>query len=168
MALAANFISLLGCILMVLTGFIRKKENILWVQCVQFVFMGISHLLLGAASGLVCCVVSIARNIAFSKLPSTFLMKAGFILLQTVLTFCGGNFALIELLPILSAVVFTWFLDVKDPVRFKLVLICAQVMWLFYDFYYGNIVAGIFDALTVLSNFGGIYLILKSKEKAPR
>ena len=161
MALTANLISFAGCILMVLTGFIKKKENILWVQCVQFIFMGIAHLLLGAVSGLVCCVVSIARNIAFAKLPSNFWMKAGFILVQIVLTFSAASFAAIELLPILAAVVFTWFLDIKNPVYFKIVLICAQLMWLVYDFFYGNVVAGVFDVLTILSNLGGIWLIMK-------
>ncbi len=161
MALVANGISLLGCILMVLSGFIKKKESILWIQCIQFVFLGISHLLLGAISGLVCCAVSIARNIAFAKLPSSFWMKAGFIVLQIVLTFSGGSFAMIELLPILAAVVFTWFLDVPNPVHFKFVLISGQLMWLVYDLYYGNIVAAVFDVLAVLSNLCGIWMLKK-------
>ena len=36
-----------------------------------------------------------------------------------------------------------------------------QVMWLVYDFFYGNVVAGVFDVLTILSNVGGIWLIMK-------
>ncbi len=165
MVYIANIFSFVGCILMVLTGLIKKKENILWVQCIQFVFMGTAHLMLGAVSGLVCCVVSILRNIAFTKLPSTFWMKAGFIVLQIVLTFSGGYFAMIELLPILAAVVFTWFLDLKNPVHFKIMLICAQLMWVAYDFYYGNVVAGVFDVMTISSNGIGILMLKRENKK---
>ena len=161
MTFLANIISFIGCVLMVLTGFIKKKENILWVQCVQFVFMGIAHLMLGAMGGLVCCLVSIVRNLAFTKLSSGFALKAGFIAIQVILTFSAGNFAWIELLPIMAAVIFTWFLDLKNPVHFKIMLICAQLMWVFYDFYYGNIAAGIFDVLTIGSNLAGIFMLLK-------
>jgi len=161
MVILANAVSFIGCILMVLTGFVKKKENILWVQCVQFVFMGIAHLMLGATGGLVCCLVSIVRNIAFTKLSSTFAMKVCFIFVQVVLTFLAGSFAWIELLPIMAAVIFTWFLDLKNPVHFKIMLIFAQLMWVFYDFYYGNFSAGVFDVLTIGSNLAGIWMLLK-------
>ena len=163
MALFANVISLIGCAMMVAIGLIKNKDKILLAQCIQFVFQGIAHLMLGAVSGFVCCVVSIIRNLMFRAGKSGFWLKIGFIVLQTALTFAFGSFVLIELLPILATIVFTWFLDVKNPVHFKLVLISAQLMWLVYDMYYGNIVAAAFDVMTVCSTIGGIWLILKSK-----
>ena len=163
MALFANILSLIGCGIMVAVGLIKDKNRILLIQCVQFVFQGAAHLMLGAVSGFVCCVVSIIRNLVFRAGKSGSLLKLGFILLQIVLTFSAGSFAPIELLPILATIVFTWFLDVKNPVHFKLVLISAQLMWLVYDFYYGNYVAAAFDVMTVGSTIGGIWLILKGK-----
>ena len=163
MAVLANVISLIGCGIMVAIGFVKNKDRILLVQCLQFVFQGAAHLMLGAVSGFVCCVVSIIRNLVFRAGKSGFWLKLGFILLQIVLTFSAGSFSPIELLPILATIVFTWFLDVKNPVHFKLVLICAQLMWLVYDLYYGNIVAALFDVMTVCSTIGGIWLILKNK-----
>ena len=161
MAFAANIISLIGCGMMVAIGFIKNKDRILLAQCIQFVFQGAAHLMLGAFSGFVCCVVSIIRNLVFRTGKSGFWLKAGFILLQVVLTFSVGNFAPIEMLPILATIIFTWFLDVKNPVHFKLVLIAAQLMWLAYDLYYGNFVAAVFDVMTVCSTIGGIWLILR-------
>lgn len=161
MELIANLLSLIGCGIMVAIGLIRNKDRILFVQCVQFVFQGAAHLMLGAVSGFVCCVVSIIRNLVFRAGKSGFWLKLGFIALQTALTFAFGSFAWIELLPILATIVFTWFLDVKNPVHFKLVLISAQLMWVVYDLYYGNIVAAIFDVMTVCSTIGGIWLLLK-------
>ena len=164
MVFVANIVSFVGCAIMVLTGLIKKKERILWVQCLQLLFMGAAHLMLGAISGMVCSLVGIVRNVAFSRLRPTVWMKVGFIVLQIALTFLGGNFALIELLPILAAIVFTWFLDLKNPVHFKIMLITVQAMWVAYDFYYGNVVSGTFDVMTVISNFVGIYLLHKDKK----
>ena len=164
MAVFANVISLIGCAMMVAIGLIRNKDKILTVQCVQFVFQGAAHLMLGAVSGFVCCVVSIVRNLVFRAGKGGFLLKLGFIGLQTALTFAFTIFAWIELLPILATIVFTWFLDVKNPVHFKLVLISAQMMWLVYDLYYGNFVAAAFDVMTVGSTLAGIFLILRTEK----
>ena len=159
MALIGNLISLAGCILMVATGFVKKKERILALQCVQFAILGAAHLVLGAVSGFISCVISIVRNLILPRVRSTFWLKAGFILLQILLTLSAGSFAPIELLPILAAVLFTWFLDTKDPVLFKTVIILAQVMWLVYDLWYGNFTAAAFDVLTVGSNLAGIRML---------
>ena len=165
MVLAANLVSLIGCVLMVAVGFIKDKNRILLTQCVQFSFQGAAHLMLGAVSGLVCCLVSILRNVVFIRVKSTVWLKVGFIFLQVAMTLCFSKFSPIELLPILATVVFNWFLDTKDPVKFKIVIITAQLMWLVYDFYYVNYVAGIFDVMAVLSNLSGIGMILHKEKK---
>ena len=163
MNLIANIVSLIGCCLMVAVGFIKKKERVLLVQCVQITFQGAAHLLLGAAGGFACSAVSIVRNLAFVKCKPTVYLKAGFILIQVAMTLCLGAFTPIEIIPIVATVVFNWFLDTNNPVVFKIVNIAAQSMWVFYDLYYGNYVAVTFGCMAVLSNFGGIWLICKKK-----
>lgn len=54
-----------------------------------------------------------------------------------------------ELLPILSTVIYTCSLDMKSIYRFKFVLILTQSLWVVYDFYYQNYSAFAFDLLTV-------------------
>ena len=80
-----------------------------------------------------------------------------------VLTMLSGGNGLIEWLPIISAVVYTWFLNLKNPVTFKMMIICCQLMWLVYDWYYLNYVAVTFDVLTVISTVIGIRMLLKEK-----
>ena len=65
-----NIISLAGCIIMILIGFIKSKQKIMFAQCVQFTLQGISHMVLGGVSGAIGCAVSILRNIVFSKVKT--------------------------------------------------------------------------------------------------
>ena len=84
--LLGNFISLLGCFLMVVIGFLRKKSHILTAQCFQFGLLGLANLILGAASGFISGVVGITRNLVFSKVKSTLWLKIFFIALQVLLS----------------------------------------------------------------------------------
>lgn len=159
--LLGNAISLVGCLLMVAIGFVRKKERILGLQCVQFGIMCIGNLVLGAVSGAIAGIVGIVRNLVFTKTSGTLPLKLLFILIQLFLSFGVLQTGWLEWLPLLSTILFTCFLDVKSEVRLKLVLILAQLFWLVYDLYYRNYTAMTFDALTVASNLIGIFLILK-------
>jgi len=162
----ANMISMVGCILMVGVGFLQKKRQILLVQCVQFAFLAAANLLLGAMTGFISGVISIVRNLIFARRENTGMLKIGFIVVQVVLSLTVGIHSFIDWFPIISTVLFTWFLDTKSEVRLKLVMIAAQSLWLIYDFVYLNYVTCAFDALTILSNFIGICMLLWAKKKA--
>lgn len=158
-----NLVSLLGCILMVAVGFIRKKERILTVQCFQLALMGLGNGILGAFSGVIANATGIIRNIVFTKHTVTLPLKALFIALQILLSVSALKNGAIELLPILAAGLFTWFLDTKSEVTLKVIIIVTTLMWLIYDFYYQNYVAMTFDALTVISNAIGVVMVKKNK-----
>lgn len=166
MILLGNILSLIGCGLMVAIGFVRKKEKVLLYQCVQFTFMSMGNFALGAVSGTISNLLGIARNLVFAKTRGTVWMKVAFLAVQIGLTAIGWSGA-IEILPILATVVFVWFLDTESDAVFKVANICAMVMWLIYDFYYLNYVAGVFDILTIASNFAAIVSI-RRQQKAPQ
>lgn len=166
MLLLGNLASLIGCLMMVLIGFIKKKERILLAQCLQFGFLGLGNLLLGATAGFISGVVSVTRNLVFYRVKGTAGLKLGFIAVQVLLTAMTWNGTLIECMPVLAAVLLTWFLDTKSDVQFKVVIIAVQVIWGIYDWHYANYVAFTADILTVLSNFIGIVMIRKSVEKS--
>lgn len=156
-----NCVSLIGCILMVLAGFIRKKKSILAVQCFQFGFLGTANLILGGVSGFISGIVSILRNLAFFNGRKSIILKIFFTALQIVLSLGHLN-SLIEWFPIFSAAIYTWFLDTDKTVYLKLSIIAAQVLWLIYDLIYMNYTAAFFDAFTILSNFIGILMVKKT------
>ena len=159
--LIGNAISMIGCLIMVLIGFLKKKHQILIAQCIQCLFMGAGNLALGGISGFICNIVTILRNIVFLKFRNTTAMKIFFIALQLVLSIGTLNAGWISWLPILSAALFTWYMDTKSEAKLKIVILCTQLMWLTYDLYFCNYVASAFDVMTFISNCIGLYMICK-------
>lgn len=165
MVFIGNAISFFGCILMILIGFIKKKEHILTAQCVQFGLQGLGNLVLGAVSGVVSCVVGVVRILVFTRVKVTAWLKLGFLGLQAVLTLWSGPEGFIDWLPMLSMVAYTWFLDTDNAVTFKIVNMIGNFMWVIYDLHYLNYVGCIFDSLTIITTTVGIFLILRGQRK---
>ena len=162
--LIGNAISMIGCLIMVGIGFLKKKSHILIAQSVQCVFMGVGNLVLGGISGFICNIVTIIRNIAFLRFRNTAALKIFFIILQFVLSIGTLSAGWTSWLPIIAAALFTWCMDTKSESRLKIVILCTQVMWLTYDLYYLNYVASCFDVMTMISNCIGLYMILKKSK----
>lgn len=161
-----NLISFLGCLLMVSIGLLRKKEQILGVQCLQFSLMAVSNFLLGGISGTISNAVSIVRNLIFFKAKVTVPLKLGFIALQVLLSTGALRKSPLEWLPVLAAGAFTWFLDVKSEITLKAVIIATFFLWVVYDLCHRNYVAMTFDVLSIFSNAAGIWMLYKAKRNA--
>lgn len=161
--LLGNAISMVGCLIMVLIGFLKKKNHILIAQCIQCLFMGVGNLVLGGISGFVCNMVTIVRNLVFVKFRNTTFLKVGFIALQFVLSLGTLSAGFISWLPLLAAALFTWCMDTQSAARLKICILVTQVMWLIYDLYYRNYVASAFDVMTMVSNCIGLYMVCKKK-----
>lgn len=158
-----NAVSMVGCLIMVGIGLLRKKSHILIAQSVQCAFMGFGNLILGGVSGFICNLVTIARNLVFVKYPVTTAWKLVFIALQLLLSLNSLRVGLIGWLPLIAASIFTWFLDSRSEAKLKCVILTTQVLWLIYDLYYCNYVASAFDVMTMCSNIIGLVMIKKSK-----
>ena len=162
--LIGNAVSMVGCLIMVLIGFLKKKNQILIAQCVQCLFMGVGNLVLGGISGFVCNIVTIIRNLVFVKFKNTTALKVFFILLQFVLSFGTLSNGWISWLPLLAAILFTWCMDTKSAAKLKICILITQVMWLTYDLSFRNYVASAFDVMTMVSNVIGLYMVCKQKK----
>ena len=161
--LIGNAVSMIGCLIMVLIGFLKRNNHILMAQCAQCLFMGAGNLILGGVSGFISNVVTIFRNLVFLKLKNTVFLKVFFILLQLVLSWSSLTAGFISWLPLIAAALFTWCMDTKSAAKLKIVILCTQVMWLTYDLYFRNYVASAFDVMTMVSNLIGLYLVCRKK-----
>lgn len=165
MALLGNIFSLAGCAIMVLIGFVKKKERVISLQCFQFGFLAVGNLLLGAVSGFISGVVSVIRNLVFPRCRHPRVAQLLFIALQLVLTLLAGWDGPLSLLPFLAGVFFTLALSVQSDIRLKVYIIAAQILWAFYDWNYRNYVSFTFDILTILSNLSGILLLKRAAKE---
>lgn len=165
MLVLGNAVAMIGCVLMVLVGFLRKKEQILVVQCFQFGFLAAGNLILGGVTGFISGMVSIVRNLVFARTGGSKNWKIAFIVIQTVLTFMTGWPGLLGCLPLISGIILTWFIDVKSDTQFKIAIIVSQLGWVIYDWQYRNYVAFTFDIFTIASNLLGIVMISRNRTK---
>ena len=159
--LIGNLISLIGCTLMVLVGFLRKRKTILSVQCVQFSFQAVANLILGGVSGFIAGVISIARNLAFFSGRKSIVLKLLFMAVQIALSLNHLD-SLIHWFPVISSAIYTWFLDTNKESVLKASIIGAQVLWLIYDLVHLNYTGALFDIFAVVSNAVGILMIKKA------
>lgn len=166
MILLGNLISFVGCLLMVFIGFIKDKDKILLAQCGQFGIMSVGNLVLGSVSGSISGIIAVIRIVVFKHVKVTVWLKLGFIALQFVLTAIAGAETLIQWIPAISMVLYTWYLDSDSAIVFKLANVSGVMMWAFHDWYYRNFVSFSFDLFTIASTFIGIWLILRDKKQA--
>lgn len=161
-----NILSFLGCILMVSTGIIKKKERVMYVQCGQFALMGMGTMVLGSVSGAVANGLSIIRNLIFARTGGTQWLKLVFIGIQLVLTIWLGDGTWVQWLPLLATVALTWAMDVKSVAVFKAAIIFGQIMWMIHDIYYRSYAAVAFDVAAVATNLYGIFAARKENQEA--
>lgn len=169
--LLGNIIALAGSVIMVLTGLIKTKKGILGAQVIMFILLTVANVILGGYTGAAANIVSILRNVLCFFLPFTVGWKLAFTAMNAVMAFVPAltgmtaGFSLIDGLPLIAAVSFTWFLDSTDGVILKLAIIFGQLMWSVYDFTIHNYTALAFDLMTVVTNVIGIVMIRRSKQQ---
>ena len=159
----ANIIDLLAAMIQVGSGAIKKKSKILVVQIVQLLMQAVSMLLLGGVTGAVSNVLSCFRNYLCYKEKLNTMWKAILIIASIVMTIALNDQGLLGIIPVTVCTVYIIFMDVKDPIKFKLLVTLSFIPWVFYHFILKSYTGAFFDAASVLTN--GITLFRMIKEK---
>lgn len=168
MVLAANIIELLGSLLQVFSGSIKQKAKILLVQTVQLMVQGVSMLLLGGVTGAVSNVLSCFRNYLCYKDKLNLVWKLILIAASIGMTILLNEQGLLGIIPAAVCTVYILLMDVKDPIKFKLLVTLSFLPWLFYHFALKSYVGAVFDAATILTNSITLFLMLKEKKTASK
>lgn len=161
--LIANAIALIASILMVYTGYIKKKEKILFFQTIQIGLSVISNLILGGITGAIINALGLIRNILCYKEKLNKIAQIILIILSILLGVYFNNLALIGLLPIISNVVYIVFMNIKDVIKFKYLIIFTMTMWLVYDIYIMSYTSAVFDLGTMIANIIAVIQIKRNK-----
>ena len=163
--LIGNIVTFFGSAMMICSGFIRSRRNILRMQSLQCLIMGSGSLILGGVTGFIANMVSIVRNYVCLKREFTIPLKFFFIAIQVALSAGFNTLGLIGWLPAISAAIFTWFLDTKNPTVLKTVIILTEVLWAIHNFTILNYVALVTDVFTILTNAIGIWILNRPKRE---
>ena len=152
-----NIVAFIGCILMVYTGLIKEKKKIIFVQTIQIGFLIASNLILGGITGAIINSISCVRNIICYK---DRLGKKGKIILVAIsaaLSLYFNNLGIIGLLPLVSTISYTLLMDMKDVIKFKILIIFTLILWFIYDIFIMSYSSASFDFLFIIINVIAIY-----------
>lgn len=164
--LAANIIDFLAALLQVGSGSIQKKSKILVVQTIQLLMQAVSMLLLGGVTGAISNVLSCFRNYLCYKEKLNTLWKALLIGASIAMTVLFNDQGLLGILPAAVCTVYILLMDIKDPIRFKLLVTLSFVPWMFYHFVLKSYVGAIFDAATIITSAVTLYFMIKEAKHA--
>ena len=158
-----NIIALIASLLMLYSGYIKKKQKILFIQTIQIGLSVLSNVVLGGISGAIINALSLLRNVLCYKEKLNKVWKLILIILSTILTLKFNNLGIIGLLPVVSMVVYTILIDLKDVIKFKYLILFTMTMWLIYDIYIMSYTAAIFDLGTIIANIIAVIQIKRNK-----
>lgn len=157
-----NTVALIASVLMVYSGFIKQKKKILYIQTVQIGLSVISNIVLGGITGAIINAISCIRNILCYKEKLGIKSKIIITLLSILLTYKFNNLGIIGVLPLITTVLYLWLMNVKNVVKFKLLIIITMILWLIYDFSIKSYTSALFDFANIIANVISIIQI-KSK-----
>ena len=159
----ANVIDFIAAVIQVGAGSIKQKRKILVVQIIQLLMQGVSMLLLGGITGAINNVLSCFRNYLCYKEKLNVYWKAILIVVSIGMTLALNEQGFLGIIPAAVCTLFIIFMDVKDPVKFKLLVTLSFVPWMFYHFILKSYVGAIFDVATIISNGITLYGMLKER-----
>lgn len=161
-----NIIDFIAALIQVSSGSIKKKSKILVVQIIQLLMQAVSMWLLGGVTGAVSNILSCYRNyLCYKEKLSTF-WKSIIIVTSIVMTILLNEQGFLGMIPTMICTIYIIFMDVKDPIKFKLLVTLSFVPWVFYHFAMKLYVGAIFDVATVISNGITLYIMIKEKKAA--
>ena len=162
----ANIIDFVAAIVQVGSGAIKKKRKILIVQTIQLLMQAVSMLLLGGVTGAVSNVLSCFRNFLCYKDKLNIVWKIILIVASIGFTIALNDQGFLGIIPAAVCTVYIIFMDIKDPVKFKLLVTLSFVPWAVYHFILKSYTGAIFDAATVVTNAVTLAKMIKENKKS--
>ena len=162
----ANIIDFIAALIQVASGSIKEKSRILMVQILQLLMQAVSMLLLGGVTGAVSNVLSCYRNYLCYKGKLSAFWKAVLIGASVVMTVLLNDQGLWGILPAVVCTVYILLMDIKDPIKFKLLVTLSFIPWMFYHFILGSYTGAFFDAATIITNTVTLVIMMAEKRAA--
>lgn len=161
--ICGNIVALFASILMVYSGIVKDRKKIIYIQALQILAFAISNLILGGYTGTIVNLISLARNYWCYKDKLTIDKKVIIILLSIVFSLMFNNLGFVGLLPLISTVVFTYFMTTKKTINLKYLIAFTSFLWLIYDVLIFSYISAVFDFLTILASTITIYQLSRKK-----
>ena len=160
----ANIIDFLASMVQIYTGTVKDKAKILLLQILQLGMQTVSMILLGAIPGAISNVLSCVRNYLCYKDVFTWPIKIVLIVISFVLTVLFNNQGLLGYLPFAVCTVYVLMMDMKDEIKFKLLVTLTFVPWTVYYLVIKSYTGALFAAITIVTSFWTLYKMISAKK----
>ena len=161
--LIANIIGLIGSILMVLMGLLKKKKDVLLAQNVQLILLGISNCMMGGYIGAIVNAIALFRNILWGKGKLNMFWIVIIMIVTITIGVIFNTKGPIGYLPVIAMLIFLLFMNIKDMIKFKMMTAVVMFLWFIYDLELGVYTTALFDLITVFSCLGCMYHLAHEK-----
>jgi len=158
-----NIVALIASIIMVYSGFLKQKKTILYTQTIQIGLSVLSNIILGGITGAIINALSCIRNILCYRNKLNTKAKIILILLATILSLLFNNLGIKGLFPVLSIIIYTLFMNIKNVVKFKWLIVITMFLWLVYDLFIKSYTSAVFDFMSIIANIISIIQIVLKK-----
>lgn len=159
-----NIIAFLASIVMVYTGYIKDKKKILYAQTIQIALFVVSNLVLGGIAGAIVNAINAIRNILCYKDKLNTPAKIIIILVGTICTIAFNKMGAVGYLPIAITIVYILFMNTKDVIMFKNLMILTLLGWFVYDLCLKSYSSAAFDGLTIITIMFSIMQLEREKK----
>lgn len=150
--LIANIIDFIASMVQIYSGVVKEKHKILLLQILQLGMQSVSMLLLGAIPGAISNVLSCIRNYLCYKNIFTWPIKIILIILSFILTVFFNNQGALGYLPFVVCTAYVLFMDIQDPIKFKILVTLTFIPWIFYYLIIQSYTGAVFATATVIAN----------------
>ncbi|MBQ5330914.1 MAG: YgjV family protein [Oscillospiraceae bacterium] len=164
--LIGNGISVIACIILAISGYVKDKNKTLTLQAVQFSLSALVCIVLRAVSGAVINLLSIPRNILAQKDKLTLPAKIVISALTAVFSVAFNTKGWIGLIPIVPTIIYTFLLDKLNEENFKKLVIFLMAFWTVHDFLIQSYVSTVFNVINMITSAIAIYRIRRDRQRA--
>lgn len=154
-----NIVALIASIIMVCSGLIKDKKRMLFTQTIQVGLSVLSNIILGGITGAIINALGVIRNILCYKNKLDLKAKIILIFFSVSLSLMFNNLGIIGLFPVFSIVSCILFMNTKNIIKYKLLIMFTMIMWCIYDIYIKSYTSAVFDFMTIISNMISIIQI---------
>ena len=161
--LIGNAFALCASLILAFSGLVRDKQRIIFMHCIQKLFGIAGNIILGGITGALMNLTTLIRNIFCYKNKLVFKTKIVLIVISTIIVLYSNELSPISFLPMISTIIYTLLMDIKDVIRFKKLALVTTIMWFTYDIFIKSYAGAIFDFAYIITNLIAIILLRKSE-----
>lgn len=159
-----NLISFVAASLMIYSGILKKKEEIIYVQSVEKALLVMSNIILNGITGAITNAIGFVRNLLCYKGKLKTKEKIIIIVATLVFSLKYNNLGNVGLLPMFGIIIYTLFMDTKNIIKFKVLSISTTIMWLIYNAYIISYTSVIIQIFQIVANSIAILRIIKENK----